>query len=145
MALQFLLLGVIAVVGLLTRGGWSATVRPAATVLGALLLIAGVVVAMLALTGLGSALTAVPAPLAGERLRTRGIYAVVRHPIYGSLILMAVGFSLLTSPWTLLVSAVLAVVLDLKRRVEEEFLATTYPDYAEYRRAVPHALVPGVW
>lgn len=145
MALQFVLLGAIALVGLLTRDGWSATVRPAATVLGVVLLLAGVVVAVLALTGLGSALTAVPAPLEGERLRTQGIYAVVRHPIYGSLILMAVGFSLVTSPWALLLSAVLAVVLDLKRRVEEEFLARTYPDYADYRRAVPRALVPGIW
>jgi protein-S-isoprenylcysteine O-methyltransferase Ste14 len=144
-ALQFLLLGAIAAVGLLTRGGWPAGVAAAAGVLGILLLAAGVVVAVLALTGLGSALTAVPAPLEGERLRTGGVYAVVRHPIYGSLILMSAGFALLTSPWALLVTAVLAVELDLKRRVEEDFLSATYPDYADYRRAVPHALLPGVW
>ncbi len=144
-ALQFALLGLIAVVGLLTRGGWPPGARTAVGVLGALLLAAGVVVAVLALTGLGSALTAWPAPISGERLRTGGIYAVVRHPIYGSLVLMAAGFALLTSPWTLLPTALLAVVLDLKRRVEEEFLAATYPDYVDYRRAVPHALVPGVW
>jgi protein-S-isoprenylcysteine O-methyltransferase Ste14 len=143
--LQFVLLGAIGLAGLLTRGSWPEAVRTAAGVLGAVLLVAGVVVAVLALSGLGSALTAVPAPLEGERLRTGGIYSVVRHPIYGSLILMAAGFALLTSPWALLLTAVLAVELDLKRRVEEEFLSATYPGYAEYRRAVPHALLPGVW
>ncbi|HSN07348.1 MAG TPA: methyltransferase, partial [Candidatus Angelobacter sp.] len=91
--------------------------------------------AVLALTGLGSALTAVPAPLEGERLRTGGVYAVVRHPIYGSLILMSAGYAFLTSPWALLLTAVLAVELDLKRRVEEEFLSAAYPEYADYRRA----------
>ncbi len=145
MALQFALLAAIAVVGLLTRGSWPEPVQRTAGVLGAALLVAGAVGAVLALTGLGSALTAVPAPLEGERLRTGGIYAVVRHPIYGSLILMSVGFALLTNPWALLVALLLAVELDLKRRVEEEFLSAAYPDYAEYRRAVPHVLVPGVW
>ena len=145
MALQFALLAAIAAVGLLTRGSWPEPVQRVAGVLGAVLLVAGAVVAVLALTGLGSALTAVPAPIEGERLRTGGIYAVVRHPIYGSLILMSVGFALLTSPWAVPVAVLLAVVLDLKRRVEEDFLTAAYPGYAEYRRAVPHALVPGVW
>jgi protein-S-isoprenylcysteine O-methyltransferase Ste14 len=143
--LQFVLLAAIGAAGLLTRGSWPEPAQRALGVLGAVLLVAGTVVAVLALTGLGSALTAVPAPIEGERLRTGGIYAVVRHPIYGSLVLMSVGFALLTSPWALPPALLLAVVLDLKRRVEEEFLSAAYPDYAEYRRAVPHALVPGVW
>ena len=144
-ALQMVLLVVIAVVGLLTRGSWPATARVATLGLGVLLMLAGAVVAGLALTGLGSALTALPAPLEGETLRTQGVYAVVRHPIYGALILLATGFALLTSPWALVPTAVLTIVLDLKRRVEEDFLSTAYADYADYRRAVPHALLPGLW
>ena len=139
------LLLLIAMVGVLGRGGWPASTRAALAVVGAVALLAGVVVAGLALTGLGSALTAMPAPLEGETLRTTGIYALVRHPIYGGLVLMALGFSLLTTPWALLPTAALAVVLDLKRRVEEDFLTATYTDYPAYRRAVPHALVPYVW
>lgn len=145
MALQFALLLVLAVVGLLGRGGWPDGLRLAALVVGLVLLAAGVVLAGLGLTGLGSALTAVPAPLADRSLRTGGVYAVVRHPIYGGLVLAALGFALLTSPWALLPAAVLAVVLDLKRRVEEDFLASVYPGYDDYRRTVPRALVPGVW
>jgi protein-S-isoprenylcysteine O-methyltransferase Ste14 len=83
--------------------------------------------------------------VAGAPLRTDGLYGVVRHPIYLGLLLMAAGFSLATTPWGLLVTALLAVVLDLKRRVEERWLDATYPQYAAYRAAVPHALIPYVY
>jgi protein-S-isoprenylcysteine O-methyltransferase Ste14 len=144
-ALQMLLLVVTVVVGLQSRGSWPGTARAATVVLGAVLMLAGLVVVVLALTGLGSALTALPAPLEGQTLRTDGPYAVVRHPMYGALILLAGGFALLTSPWALVPTALLAIVLDLKRRVEEELLSTAYADYDSYRRAVPHALLPGIW
>ena len=144
-ALQMLLLVVVAAVGALTRGGWPPPARTPLAVLGAVVIVIGGLGAFLAVTGLGSALTALPAPLAGQQLRTEGVYAVVRHPIYGALILLALGVALLTSPWTLIPALALAVVLDLKRRVEEEFLAATFADYADYRRAVPRALLPYVW
>jgi protein-S-isoprenylcysteine O-methyltransferase Ste14 len=144
-ALQMVLLAVVALVGVLTRGGWPISARLPLSVIGVVLLGVGGLGAVLAVTGLGSALTALPAPLRGERLRTSGVYAVVRHPIYGALILLALGVALLTSPWTLLPAVALAVVLDLKRRVEEDFLSSTYADYADYRQAVPRALLPYVW
>ena len=144
-ALQMVLLVVIAVVGLAGRGGWPAHAQLTLAVIGGVALLAGIAVAGLALTGLGSALTAMPAPLVGETLRTTGIYALVRHPIYGGLVLMALGFSLLTTPWALVPAVLLAVVLDLKRRVEEDFLTAAYAEYPAYRHAVPHALVPYVW
>jgi protein-S-isoprenylcysteine O-methyltransferase Ste14 len=139
------LLAVIAVVGVAGRGGWPEQARLVLALVGGVALLGGIAVAGLALTGLGSALTAMPAPLQGQTLRTTGIYALVRHPIYGGLVFLALGFSLLTSPWALVPTVLLAVVLDLKRRVEEDFLTATYADYPEYRRAVPHALVPYVW
>ena len=144
-ALQMALLLAIAVVGIVGRGGWPDGARSALGVVGGVLMVAGVVVAGMALTGLGSALTAMPAPIEGETLRTGGVYALVRHPIYGGLIIAALGFSLVTTPWALVPTAALAAVLDLKRRVEEDFLTATYADYPDYRRAVPHALLPYVW
>ncbi len=144
-ALQLVLLAAIVVVGALGRGGWPGALRPTLVVVGAVGVFAGLLVAALAISGLGSALTAVPAPLEDEALRTDGLYGLVRHPIYGGLVLAATGYALATSPWALLLTALLGVVLDLKRRVEEEFLAATYPEYADYRRAVPRAMVPGLW
>ena len=142
--LQFLLLGVLALVGIRGWGGWG-TYAGAIGTIGVLVMAAGTIVAVFAVVGLGPALTAVPAPNEGGPLRTDGVYGVVRHPIYFGLILLATGFSLITTPWGLLVTAVLAVVLDLKRRVEERFLLATYPQYAVYRAAVPNALIPYVW
>jgi protein-S-isoprenylcysteine O-methyltransferase Ste14 len=142
--LQFLLLGVLALVGIRGWGGWG-TYAGAIGTIGVLVMAAGTIVAVFAVMGLGPALTAVPAPNEGGPLRTDGVYGVVRHPIYFGLILLATGFSLITTPWGLLVTAVLAVVLDLKRRVEERFLQATYPQYAVYRAAVPNALIPYVW
>jgi protein-S-isoprenylcysteine O-methyltransferase Ste14 len=144
-ALQMSLLAVIALVGVLGRGGWEGHAQVAVAVVGALLLLGGLVLAAMALTGLGSALTAMPAPLKGQTLRADGVYAVVRHPIYGGLILMALGFSLQTTPWALAPTAALAVVLDLKRRVEEDFLTATYRGYPAYRQTVRKALIPYVW
>ncbi len=144
-ALQFVLLGLLAVVGLLDLSGWPIEVRGGLRVLGVLLMAAGTVLAVFAVTGLGSSLTATPAPLASATLRTGGVYAHVRHPIYAALLLIALGWSLVSSPWCLALTAVLALVLDLKRRVEEDFLLATYPGYAAYRAAVPAAFVPSLW
>jgi len=143
-ALQFLVLGVLVIVGWWDRGGWPDGTRGWLAVVGAMSLLCGVVVVVLAVTGLGSALTANPAPLPGATMRTDGVYGVVRHPIYAGLLQIAVGVALLTGPWTLVPALALGVVLDLKRRVEESFLEQAYPDYAAYREQVRWALVPGL-
>jgi protein-S-isoprenylcysteine O-methyltransferase Ste14 len=135
--------GVLGLTGTVPR--WPDGARGAVAVLGALLVLAGIAVFAVAVSGLGSALTANPAPLDDEALRSDGIYSVVRHPIYSGLILAALGFALITTPWGLVPVALLAVELDLKRRLEEEWLVATYPDYAGYRTRVPRALVPGLW
>lgn len=144
-ALQFLLLGVLAVVGVRDWGGWGTSFPSPLSTIGVLVMSSGAIVAVFAVVGLGPALTALPAPNEGGPLRTDGMYGVVRHPIYLGVLLLATGFSLITTPWGLLVTVVLAVVLDLKRRVEERFLDSTYPQYAVYRAAVPNALIPYVW
>ena len=144
-ALQFLLLGALTVLGGIDRDGWPEGYRSGLRYLGVLVISAGTVVAVLAVTRLGAALTAAPAPIEGARLRTDGVYGVVRHPIYSALLLITTGFALGTTPWAFVVVALLTAVLELKRRVEEDFLSATYPEYADYRHEVPCALVPHIW
>ncbi len=144
-ALQLLLLGGLSVLGGIDRDGWPDSYRSGLRYLGVLVISTGTVVAVLAVTRLGAALTAVPAPIEGARLRTDGIYGVVRHPIYSALLLITTGFALGTTPWAFVVVALLAAVLELKRRVEEDFLTATHPEYADYRHEVPCALVPHLW
>ena len=87
-------------------------------------------------------LTALPRPKDDATFVVRGAYRFVRHPIYGGLVLAAIGLAAIT-PWagTLIAVALLALVLDLKRRREEVWLVERYPGYAAYR-ARTRALVP---
>lgn len=91
------------------------------------------------------ALSALPYPVPDAELAERGAYRFVRHPIYSGLILGAFGLAVIT-PWvgTFAATALLAIVLDLKRRREETWLAEGYPEYAAYRSRTK-ALVPFIY
>ena len=141
-ALQFALLGVALVLGLTDHSGWGPAWGGGLRYVGMLFVSAAVVVAVLAAVGLGSSLTALPQPRDGGRLRTDGVYGVVRHPMYLSVLSAVLGWALMTSPRVLLPFAALAIVLDLKRQVEEQWLADAYPEYPAYRMRVRWALVP---
>jgi protein-S-isoprenylcysteine O-methyltransferase Ste14 len=91
------------------------------------------------------AMTVFPRPREHAALAERGVYRLVRHPIYGGLILMALGLSLAESPLGLIPAALLAVVVDLKSRLEEEWLVERQPGYAAYRARTPRRFVPGVY
>jgi protein-S-isoprenylcysteine O-methyltransferase Ste14 len=143
-ALQFALLALALLLGVLDVSGWDESVRGGFRTLGVLGISAGVVLAVYSVVGLGSSLTAMPAPLDGAALKTGGAYAWVRHPIYTSLLLIVLGWCLLTTPWVLIPFGLLAVVLDAKRQVEERWLLATYPEYSAYRARVRWALVPFV-
>jgi protein-S-isoprenylcysteine O-methyltransferase Ste14 len=95
--------------------------------------------------GLGRQLTPFPRPVAGAQLRRAGAYRLVRHPMYGGSLLLVLGWSLFTSPLTLLPLGASAAFLDAKRRREEAWLLEQHPDYAEYRDVVRRRFVPFVW
>jgi len=73
-----------------------------------------------------------------------GAYRLVRHPIYGGLILVALGWSLNSSPLALVLTVTLALVLEAKSRLEESMLALRFPEYGAYRHRVRWRFVPGV-
>jgi protein-S-isoprenylcysteine O-methyltransferase Ste14 len=74
-----------------------------------------------------------------------GIYRRLRHPIYAGLILLALGWSLLTaSVLALVLTGAFAVLLDLKARREEVWLRDRFPGYAAYA-ARTRRFVPGLY
>jgi protein-S-isoprenylcysteine O-methyltransferase Ste14 len=76
-------------------------------------------------------------------LRTRGPYAITRHPIYTGMLTMLAGTTLALGlgRWTFLF-LVVTVGLSVKARIEERLLSNVFPaQYADYRRRVP-ALIP---
>lgn len=141
-ALQFVLIGLALLLGFTDLTGWGDTFGNGLRYVGMLVVSTAVVIAVLAAVGLGSSLTALPEPRQGGRLRTDGVYGVVRHPMYLSVLAGVLGWALLSSPRVLLALAALAFVLDFKRQVEEQWLAEAYPDYPAYRMQVRWALVP---
>jgi protein-S-isoprenylcysteine O-methyltransferase Ste14 len=102
---------------------------------GVVLVLAGLVVAGRAIIDLGPNLTPFPRPRRTGELVERGVYVVLRHPIYGGLVLITVGWSLVRSSGVgLLLSLAFALFLDLKARREEQLLAAAFPRYEAYRR-----------
>jgi protein-S-isoprenylcysteine O-methyltransferase Ste14 len=66
------------------------------------------------------------------------VYGVVRHPIYGGLILAAFGGAIVqASVVAVALALTLAVVLWVKSRLEESWLEARYEGYEAYRNRTP--------
>jgi protein-S-isoprenylcysteine O-methyltransferase Ste14 len=143
-ALQFVLMAAIVALGL-TGLGWPVQAHWWLKAAAVVLVFGGALVAVSAVRALGSGFTPFPQPAGTGELTQQGPYSVVRHPVYSGGILVFAGISLALSPWALAGTAALAVLWALKARVEERFLAATYPGYADYRSKVRFRLVPFVY
>jgi protein-S-isoprenylcysteine O-methyltransferase Ste14 len=131
--LQLVLFAAIAAAGL-AGPAWGAEARTAGEVVGTVLVACGGILSVRGVLDLRENLTPFPKPLPGARLVDTGAYSLVRHPIYGGLILGAAGWgTFMASPLALVLALCLAVFFDLKSRREELWLAEQYPDYAAYR------------
>src|SRR5262249_31913328 len=114
-------------------------------VAGVLLFAGGVALYRHAGRTLGRALSPFSEPRADAALVTHGLYRHLRHPIYLSQMMIAVGAPLtLGCRWTLAVAAAAVGVLLARIGREEEALARTFPDYPRYA-AKTKRLVPFVF
>lgn len=144
-AARLALLGaLLAGVGLLEqRGGGRLGFHPALATTGVALAVAGLVLHLRARRVLGSAWQTAVAARPGHRLVTDGPYAIVRHPLYLGVMLLAVG-TVLAHPSlaTLCVVGGLAVGMARKIPAEERALDAAYGNaWTRYAAEVP-ALLP---
>lgn len=123
---------------------WPPSVQPWLRTFGFVLEAAGAGMLILSRITLGRAFTPLPRPRDRSTLRSTGIYARARHPLYGGLLVFGLGLSLHRSPLVLAPTAVLAVVFWLKSIREEAWLAERYPEYPAYRRATPIRFIPWI-
>ena len=114
-------------------------------VAGAALTALGILLGLAGLATLGRALTPFPRPLARARLRQTGVYGLVRHPIYGGVILASIGWSM---SWLSVPGLAFCVVtvffFDRKSRFEESLLREQYAQYVTYAARV-RKLVPWIY
>ncbi len=124
---------------------WPASVESFFGVLGLLIALVGVLLVVLGVLALGTSFTPLPRPRVRTRLRRGGIFGLVRHPVYGGVILIGLGWSLADAPLGLAPTALLGVLFDLKARREEAWLIERFPEYAAYRAHTPERFVPWLY
>jgi protein-S-isoprenylcysteine O-methyltransferase Ste14 len=79
-----------------------------------------------------------------ELVRT-GPYAIVRHPIYASLLALTLSTGLLLSQWLWFAIGVVVFLVgtEIRVHIEDSLLASRFgKDFAEYKRRVPAYLPP---
>ena len=143
-ALQLVLLAAIATAGIRGRR-WPSSTRGLRMLAAGPTALAGVYLFAAGAGGLGKQLTPFPKPVERASLRRDGAFGLVRHPIYGGVLLLALAWSLLSSPVALAPWACASLFLDAKRRREEAWLSEAHPEYEAYRREVRHIFMPFVW
>jgi protein-S-isoprenylcysteine O-methyltransferase Ste14 len=94
---------------------------------------------------LGKSVSPLPKPPATSELKQSGVYAHVRHPIYGGILLLSLAWSLARSPWALIPTGALAIALVFKSSLEERWLIDRHPAYAGYRQRVRRRFIPYLW
>ena len=119
-------------------------VDPRLSIVGTVMLAIGLAVLFAGFMGLGKSLTANPVPNQDGVLVTKGIYSIVRHPIYLGLLSITLGLVVSSGVWAqIIVWIALAILLVYKMRWEEVLLTAKYKGYAEYMSKVP-AVIPGL-
>lgn len=126
------------------RFGWS-SVPTAVCVIGDVLVVTGLGIAQLVILQNSYAAATVTVE-AGQKLASRGLYGIVRHPMYSGSVILMVGIPLsLGSYWGLVVVAPALLVLVFRILDEETLLTEELDGYREYRQRVRYRLLPLVW
>jgi len=126
------------------RLGWS-TVPPLLSVIADLIILAGYGLFVLVMRENRYASRVIDIE-EGQKVITTGPYAVVRHPMYLSgLIIYSLSPIALGSFWAMLPAALMVIIYVARIRGEEEVLTEKLPGYRDYLKRVKYRLVPGVW
>jgi protein-S-isoprenylcysteine O-methyltransferase Ste14 len=102
----------------------------------------GLVIAIVALVTLGRSFGFVAAD---RGLVTRGPYAVVRHPVYASYIIIQTGYLVQSISLRNVIVLTGATACNIGRALVEERVLASAPGYARYRERVRWRLIPGLW
>lgn len=98
----------------------------------------GIIGILASASSLRGSLTPMPLPKVGGKMTSKGLYRYVRHPMYTSVLLFALGIaSYYGDLYKYILVGSLCVLFFFKSSYEEKFLVKTYPGYAEYAKVTP--------
>jgi protein-S-isoprenylcysteine O-methyltransferase Ste14 len=140
----FIIVPLFVLPGLDWRFGWS---RVPAWVIaaGTVLIVAGYALFILVMRA-NSFLSRVVELQEGQKVIDTGPYALVRHPMYLSTLMIYFATPLVLGSWWALIPAFAYLPLIAARVVNEEaLLAKGLPGYEEYRSKVRWRILPGLW
>lgn len=82
----------------------------------------------------------------GQKVIDKGLYSVVRHPMYSATILLFLAVPLiLGSVFSLLVFLAYPFIIAVRIRGEEKLLERELRGYSEYKKRVKYRLIPFIW
>ena len=106
---------------------------------GFLLIIISSIVMLIAIKDLGNNLSPFPKPIVNGKLITSGIYRLIRHPMYYSLLLISFGFFITKlSFYHLSLTICLGIVIKFKIILEEKYLNKKFKKYFLYTDKVKY-------
>ena len=75
-----------------------------------------------------------------------GVYSVVRHPGYSSIILWAISIPLITGAiFTIIPSIIIIIIISIRTYLEDCMLKKELDGYLDYSRKVKYRLIPYIW
>ena len=81
-----------------------------------------------------------------QRVIDTGLYAVVRHPMYGATLLLFLSMPIvLGSVYSFIIFLAYPFIIAKRIKGEEDFLEKELPGYKEYKQKVKYRLIPFVW
>jgi protein-S-isoprenylcysteine O-methyltransferase Ste14 len=132
---QFILMAAVLALGVVFPGSAR---HPASLLFGVALGGCGAFIGIAGVRALGANRTAFPRPKAQAALVEHGIYSRIRHPLYTSVMLLALGWAAGWQSWPALLAALTLIAwLVAKARREERWLREKFPAYTDYARRVP--------
>jgi protein-S-isoprenylcysteine O-methyltransferase Ste14 len=132
-------------IALLLPQPWPDPVQRPLMIVGAVLVLAGLGLAVSAFRSLGRSFTAYTTPPSVASRVESGPYRFVRHPMYGGGLLFFAGVSLAFSITAFCLTALLAVLWRGKSGAEERNLVARFPDYRSYRTRTTRRFFPWLY
>lgn len=122
--------------------GAPATGGPAAAAAGQVIILVANVAGIVTLLNIGRSFGIL---IAFREVRSGGLYGIVRHPMYGTDILLRIGFVVgHCSAWTVTVFLLSSACYVQRALLEERFLSRQ-PEYLAYMQRVRYRFIPWVW